>query len=127
MIHHYFGANIRALRKARGWSQKDLALKLGKKVSAISSYETDGKAPTLETALLMAELFGVSVDELIYGQDAEFLSIRHLSQNQKDELYEREREDETIFTREENCCSECHICSYVFCFAADSWGDRHEL
>ena len=88
MIQHYFGANIRALRKARGWSQKDLALKLGKKVSAISSYETDGKAPTLETALLMAELFGVSVDELIYGQDAEFLSIKHLSQNQKDAITE---------------------------------------
>ncbi len=88
MIQHYFGANIRALRKARGWSQKDLALKLGKKVSAISSYETDGKAPTLETALLMAELFGVSVDELIYGQDAEFLSIKHLSQNQKDAIAE---------------------------------------
>lgn len=80
-IFVHFGANIRALQKAHGWSQKDFALKLGKKVSAISSYENDGKAPTLEAALLMAELFGVSVDEAIYGQDAEFPSIKHLFQN----------------------------------------------
>ena len=88
MNQHYFGGNIRALRKAHGWSQKDLACKLGKKVSAISSYETDGKVPTLETALLMAELFGVSVDQLIYGHGAELISIKHLSIEQKEALTE---------------------------------------
>ena len=31
----------------------------------------------------MSELFGVSIDELIYGENAEALSIRHLAAEQK--------------------------------------------
>ena len=64
---HYFGPNIRRLRKAMGWSQKDFAKRIGKKNSAISSYENDSQIPTLETIIEMAEVFGISVDELIYA------------------------------------------------------------
>lgn len=43
MAHRYIGRNIYELRKKRGWSQSDLARKLDKKASTISSYETDSK------------------------------------------------------------------------------------
>lgn len=71
------------LRKKRGWSQSDLARKLDKKTSTISSYETDSKTPSVDTIIAMSELFGVSIDELIYGENAEVLSTKHLAAEQK--------------------------------------------
>lgn len=83
MTPYYFGSNIRKLRKSHGWSQRELAQRLGKQTSAISSYETDGKAPTFETAIELAELFHVSIDELVYGDDADVLSLKYLSSDEK--------------------------------------------
>lgn len=78
MAHRYIGRNIYELRKKRGWSQSDLARKLDKKTSTISSYETDSKTPSVDTIIAMSELFGVSIDELIYGENAEVLSTKQL-------------------------------------------------
>ena len=54
MAHRYIGKNIYELRKKRGWSQSDLARKLDKKASTISSYETDSKTPSVETIIAMS-------------------------------------------------------------------------
>ena len=54
-----------------------------KKTSTISSYETDSKTPSVDTIIAMSELFGVSIDELIYGENAEVLSTKHLAAEQK--------------------------------------------
>ena len=83
MAHRYIGRNIYELRKKRGWSQSDLARKLDKKASTISSYETDSKTPSVDTIIAMSELFGVSIDELIYGENAEVLSTKHLAAEPK--------------------------------------------
>lgn len=83
MAHRYIGRNIYELRKKRGWSQSDLARKLDKKTSTISSYETDSKTLSVDTIIAMSELFGVSIDELIYGENAEVLSTKHLAAEQK--------------------------------------------
>ena len=77
MAHRYIGRNIYELRKKRGWSQSDLARKLDKKTSTISSYETDSKTPSVDTIIAM------SIDELIYGENAEVLSTKHLAAEQK--------------------------------------------
>lgn len=53
------------------------------KASTISSYETDSKTPSVDTIIAMSELFGVSIDELIYGENAEVLSTKHLAAEQK--------------------------------------------
>lgn len=54
MAHRYISKNIYELRKKRGWSQSDLAHKLDKKASTISSYETDSKTPSVDTIIAMA-------------------------------------------------------------------------
>ena len=54
-----------------------------KTTSTISSYETDSKTPSVDTIIAMSELFGVSIDELIYGENAEVLSTKHLAAEQK--------------------------------------------
>ena len=41
------------------------------------------KRRRVDTIIAMSELFGVSIDELIYGENAEVLSTKHLAAEQK--------------------------------------------
>ena len=76
---------LRVAQRARLVAERSgaQARKLDKKTSTISSYETDSKTPSVDTIIAMSELFGVSIDELIYGENAEVLSTKHLAAEQK--------------------------------------------
>ena len=82
--HNYIGDHIRRLREGRGWTQQALGKRLGKKTSTISAYETNAKLPSVDCLIEMAELFGVSLETLVYGENAELISIHSLSQEQKE-------------------------------------------
>ena len=81
---YYIGDHIRRLRESKGWTQQELGKRLGKKTSTISAYETNAKLPSAECLIEMAELFGISLDTLVYGENAELLSVHSLSQEQKE-------------------------------------------
>ena len=51
-------------REGRGWSQGELARRLGVSRQTINAVETDKYDPSLPLALRMAKLFGVGVPEL---------------------------------------------------------------
>ncbi|QIQ87884.1 helix-turn-helix transcriptional regulator [Erythrobacter sp.] len=51
-------------REARGWSQGELARRLGVSRQTINAVETDKYDPSLPLALRMAKLFAVSVPDL---------------------------------------------------------------
>ena len=51
-------------REGRGWSQGELARRLGVSRQTINAVETDKYDPSLPLALRMAKLFAVSVDQL---------------------------------------------------------------
>ena len=51
-------------REAKGWSQGELALRLGVSRQTINAVETDKYDPSLPLALRMAKLFEVPVPEL---------------------------------------------------------------
>lgn len=51
-------------REARGWSQGELARRLGVSRQTINAVETDKYDPSLPLALRMAKLFGVTVPDL---------------------------------------------------------------
>jgi putative transcriptional regulator len=51
-------------REAKGWSQGELARRLGVSRQTINAVETDKYDPSLPLALRMAKLFGVAVPEL---------------------------------------------------------------
>lgn len=51
-------------REARGWSQGELARRLGVSRQTINAVETDKYDPSLPLALRMAKLFGVAVPDL---------------------------------------------------------------
>lgn len=55
---------VKVMREARGWSQGELARRLGVSRQTINAVETDKYDPSLPLALRMAKLFGVAVPEL---------------------------------------------------------------
>ncbi len=62
------GGFIAALRKASGMTQKELAERLNVSDKTISRWERDDGAPDLSAIPVIAEVFGVTCDELLRGQ-----------------------------------------------------------
>ena len=60
-----FAENLRTLRKERKWSQQDLSLKIHFSQQSISQWEQGLSEPTLSSLWALAEVFEISVDELI--------------------------------------------------------------
>lgn len=59
------GSRIRELRKAMGLSQDALAERLGVSRQAVTKWETDAGIPDVENLMGLANLFGLSMDELL--------------------------------------------------------------
>jgi putative transcriptional regulator len=59
---------LRQLREAAGWSQGELARRLGVSRQTINAVETDKYDPSLPLALRMAKLFGRAVPEIFIDQ-----------------------------------------------------------
>jgi putative transcriptional regulator len=55
---------IRELRTARGWTQQELADKLGVSRQSINSIEVNRYVPSLPLALSFARVFGRATDEI---------------------------------------------------------------
>jgi transcriptional regulator with XRE-family HTH domain len=55
---------IKELRKERGWSQIQLAVKIDVYPDYISWWESGKRDPSLINAISLADAFGVSLDEL---------------------------------------------------------------
>lgn len=64
-----FGENLYALRRERKWSQQDVALKIHVTQPCISRWEKGDIEPTLTYLWHLADLFDMSVDELIGRKD----------------------------------------------------------
>lgn len=59
------GERIAKLRKQRGWKQKDFAKKVDVHPAHVSRWERDHMRPSTKALSLMAEVFDISVDELL--------------------------------------------------------------
>jgi len=58
--------NIRFLRKGLGWSQEELAMRIGLNRGNIASYENGTAEPKINNLLKMAAIFGVSIHDLAH-------------------------------------------------------------
>jgi transcriptional regulator with XRE-family HTH domain len=59
------GDKITELRKAKGWSQSDLAKAIEASRDIIGKYERNENSPSIEMALKIAKVFDVPVDYLL--------------------------------------------------------------
>lgn len=62
------GSFIAALRRASGMTQKELAERLNVSDKSVSRWERDDGAPDLALIPVLAEIFGVTCDELLRGE-----------------------------------------------------------
>ncbi len=62
------GSFIAVLRKANGMTQKELAEKLNVSDKAVSRWERDESAPDLMLIPVIADIFGITADELLRGE-----------------------------------------------------------
>lgn len=64
-----FGEKLKNLRGQNGITQDELAEKLYVTRTAVSKWENDRGLPTIDTMKQIAELFGVTLDELVSDDD----------------------------------------------------------
>lgn len=57
---------LSVLRKAKGFSQKDLAAELGVSSSLIALYETGKRKPKLERAIEIGKYFNIPVENISF-------------------------------------------------------------
>lgn len=60
--------SVRLYRLDRGWSQSELARRLGVSRQTINAVETDKYDPSLPLALRLAKVFGVGVEALFHDR-----------------------------------------------------------
>ncbi len=65
---HSIGKAIVELRRAKGWTQAELAKKLGVSDKAVSKWEVGGGYPEITQFPALAEIFGVTVDYIMTGK-----------------------------------------------------------
>lgn len=71
-----FGETLFKLRKEKGLSQEALAERLGTTRQAVSKWENDQGFPETEKLLALSNLFEVSVDTLLKGENAAPAAVR---------------------------------------------------
>lgn len=64
---------IMMLRKQNGWSQEDLAEKLGISRQSVSKWESASSIPDLDKIIKMSEIFGVTTDYLLKDEIEEII------------------------------------------------------
>ena len=62
------GEKLQALRKARGWSQEELAGQIHVSRQTLSKWESGGAVPDTENVVALSRLFGVTTDYLLLGE-----------------------------------------------------------
>jgi len=77
------GMMISSLRKERGMTQLELAEKMGVTDKAVSKWERDLSFPDINSIPKLAEIFEISVDELMQGKTE---TKESMSSNKADEI-----------------------------------------
>lgn len=74
-----FGSMVAALRKEKGMTQLQLAEKMGVTDKAVSKWERDLSFPDVNSIPKLAELFNVTVDDLIQAKSKEDVTEKKIS------------------------------------------------
>ena len=75
------GTRIQELRVAFGWSQVELAKRLGVAKQTVSNWENDNIQPSIEMLVRLARQFNVTTDYLLGLENIPRISVDGLSEN----------------------------------------------
>lgn len=65
MSQSFAGQNLKYLRKLRGWTQEEFALKLNIKRSLVGAYEEERAEPRIDVLERLADMFKLTLDDLL--------------------------------------------------------------
>ncbi|MBQ8383233.1 MAG: helix-turn-helix transcriptional regulator [Clostridia bacterium] len=71
------GKNIKKAREEKGLTQDALAEQLNVTRQAVSNWENEKTQPDIETLDQIAQILGVDIERLIYGQERKFTIEKH--------------------------------------------------
>lgn len=74
MAQSLAGQNLKYLRKLRGWTQEELANKLGIKRSLVGAYEEERADPRIEVLEKLGDMFKLTLDDLLLKDISEVKS-----------------------------------------------------
>ena len=77
------GEKILNLRKARGWSQEELAERIGVTRQAVSRWESGAAKPDADKIIAVCDLFGVSADYLLRDMGGDMPELKPENELQK--------------------------------------------
>ncbi|MES5954462.1 helix-turn-helix transcriptional regulator [Bacillus fungorum] len=83
------GQQLKRLRESKGFAQEDVAKKIGVTRQAVYKWENDKSCPDIENLILLSEMYNVTLDELIKGNQS-FKEKIHI--DEEDEDFEKENE-----------------------------------
>ena len=84
------GQNLKYLRKLRGWTQEEFANKLSIKRSLIGAYEEERADPRLDVLEIIADMFKLSLDELLL-KDLSNSSGNYLAKRRQQKMMSADR------------------------------------
>ncbi|MDE7078710.1 MAG: helix-turn-helix domain-containing protein [Clostridia bacterium] len=110
-----FGVFLHELRKEKGMTQAALAERLGVTNKAVSKWETGEAMPDTSLLLPLAEVFGVTVDELLSGKRANNEKCgteqkANIADEIKGHIFTRGKDDEPETTLDRICGI---ICAFI--------------
>ena len=76
-LRHELGARIKGLRKQKGWSQKQLADKVGIRYQQLNKYEGGFNVPSLDKLVALSEALLSTVDYLLTGNHSDGLPLHN--------------------------------------------------
>lgn len=94
---------ITDLRKKNGWSQEELANRLGVSRQAVSKWESAGSIPDLDKIIKMSDLFSVSTDYLLKDSLKNEEEITVVPERDGSGFYVEEENLRSISLEDANC------------------------
>ena len=79
--------NIKAIRKSKGLSQQELAIKLNVVRQTISKWEQGQSYPDFQRLVLLSDYFGLTLDELVKDIDVQEVRDKNISNEKINSIY----------------------------------------
>ena len=119
------------LRKKNGWSQEELAEKMGVSRQSVSKWESAQSIPDLNKILLLGQIFGVTTDFLLKDEigeeeyindlvEADVIQKRHVSMEEANEFLEVKKYTAPRIGSATALCILSPIALIVFCVTAET-------
>lgn len=100
-----FAERLKELRVSRGYSQQELARKVGLSKSSVSMYEVGAREPSLEVLEMFGDFFNVTTDYLLGKEDGSVYYLDPEAAALAQEIYQR-KELRVLFDATRNISKE---------------------